>query len=1109
MRRSMICRGALLCVPLCGSMGCQGDDGGGETGTDTDVGSTGSSGEETSSGSESTVGSTGSTGDPEPPDPPTSPDCQGTVEGSPSGVPFDPIEISFSETELPNPAADPSEIAVICPELTLAVLNAGTTLYRPDPWPSERIPLVVFAHGEGHQAGNYPYLFNELARRGFAVLSIATGGADPLGRAESIACALSWIGWDDEQRGGASIFDGHLTCDLVVGGHSQGGEGSFMFLQDRDDFVIAPYYFDFDPRAVFTLGTRDRDRNTGVEHMVPALIMVGALDNDVGVADAVRQYDRVDPEEDLAPDAPLRLLHLLYGELHNGFGGLNRVEFTTGNASALAAFEYIPRFLDWVVFQENVEENRRRLLFEEFSPDLADPSLWTGVEGYGAMTGGAWCANASTPRSCAARDGCAWTGSACIDLDCDDLTQGGRAACDALRSCAWDAGDTGAMRPASCVDRPMLFVEASLDGRDPATQRHIVTVFPSTAGPLTSTVDDLDIGDAGEIILAEELFGSRHMTAVAYARWSDAGYVRVPVVAPAQPPIDLSEFSYLSVRLANLRRFSQELPNEQQCEEETQQPIPIGIRLMDDDPDPGESTRVVTLRPQNAGWRTRANLGGFACFGANVMDTVRLPIGTLCQPGLDMSRITAVEFFFEDLGDTHEVFIDTIEFTRNEYDDDPLGDGSYANLCPVTTSIWSCEADTALQANELNCTDEPTTGTCGSTTNTAVALPEVDYADQTFTGWVVHAPPGSIRDPEDPTVGELAWIESQCMVACEAEWFDRPEVAANCTDPYAFETPTLIGSPSYGASTAVDDERADGSGIFTGESLSCDIQGDCCLDFDEHLCMAAPRRVTPADFPLGVGQEVVVAIDSNESKLEVTDGETVSSVVLYGDVGFSRCRDGNDTAPCPFYLGSLTAKSIGSIKIPVTCPNEQVIHRTLYWLTVNLAQPAMGIAQEGTDLVGFPAGALVFDANFTLGGGTEMDVRGTTQVDVVGTAGDTAFEFGEIKVTGMMPACWGQDDIPVEGTFEIVLDLAGGIEASPPEIEIDIPATVSCPSNVDLDAIASDPDDDLDTVRWWIDDVLMSASTTSVTFTQGHTVRAVAYDERGAATTATKTITCQ
>jgi hypothetical protein len=67
---------------------------------------------------------------------------------------------------------------------------------------------------------------------------------------------------------------------------------------------------------------------------------------------------------------------------------------------------------------------------------------------------------------------------------------------------------------------------------------------------------------------------------------------------------------------------------------------------------------------------------------------------------------------------------------------------------------------------------------------------------------------------------------------------------------------------------------------------------------------------------------------------------------------------------------------------------------------------------------------------------------------------------------------------------------------------------VTCPSSVDLDAIASDPDDDLDTVRWYIDDVLMSASTTSVTFTQGHTVRAVAYDERSATTTAIETIAC-
>jgi hypothetical protein len=62
---------------------------------------------------------------------------------------------------------------------------------------------------------------------------------------------------------------------------------------------------------------------------------------------------------------------------------------------------------------------------------------------------------------------------------------------------------------------------------------------------------------------------------------------------------------------------------------------------------------------------------------------------------------------------------------------------------------------------------------------------------------------------------------------------------------------------------------------------------------------------------------------------------------------------------------------------------------------------------------------------------------------------------------------------------------------------------------VSLAATASDPDGDLDAVRWTVDDVLIDASTTSVWFTEGHQVRAVAYDERGAAKTATKTIACE
>jgi len=180
-----------------------GDGGAATSGTETDTdGTTGAS------GSTTTMGSSGSTGDPEPPDPPTAPDCVGTVAASPSGAPFDVATVTFSAGDLPSTMGSPSELETICPGRPRAVLNAGTVLYRPDDggsWPAARVPLIVFAHGQGQGAANYEYLFTELARRGFAVLSLELLGIEPEDRQNSIACALSWIGWDNATRGGAPV----------------------------------------------------------------------------------------------------------------------------------------------------------------------------------------------------------------------------------------------------------------------------------------------------------------------------------------------------------------------------------------------------------------------------------------------------------------------------------------------------------------------------------------------------------------------------------------------------------------------------------------------------------------------------------------------------------------------------------------------------------------------------------------------------------------------------------------------------------------------------------------------------------------------------------------
>jgi hypothetical protein len=121
----------------------------------------------------------------------------------------------------------------------------------------------------------------------------------------------------------------------------------------------------------------------------------------------------------------------------------------------------------------------------------------------------------------------------------------------------------------------------------------------------------------------------------------------------------------------------------------------------------------------------------------------------------------------------------------------------------------------------------------------------------------------------------------------------------------------------------------------------------------------------------------------------------------------------------------------------------------------------------------------------------------------------------------------GEDDTsPLTGEIDFSLCPSGNGSAPCPfylgHLEVvateDLEVEVTCPDasseTFDLENLVlrlAQPAfgiDDLVSVRWYVDDVLMSASTTSLAFTAAQELRAVATDARGARTTATKTIAC-
>jgi hypothetical protein len=176
-------------------------------------------------------------------------------------------------------------------------------------------------------------------------------------------------------------------------------------------------------------------------------------------------------------------------------------------------------------------------------------------------------------------------------------------------------------------------------------------------------------------------------------------------------------------------------------------------------------------------------------------------------------------------------------------------------------------------------------------------------------------------------------------------------------------------------------------------------------------------------------------------------------------------------------------------------------------LAIRLAQPAFGIAQHNAAMRGFPAGALVFEAEGVVEGFPFASRRPTQKpLKVVANAGWVSMlgsNYGA-EVELEIPCGTTTTEVTLKWDFSAV-----AWPGKPPTIQIDVPSTVSCPDTVSLDATAADPDDDLESVRWLVDGVLIDEAVTEIDFTTAHDLTAIARDERGATRTATKSVSCQ
>jgi hypothetical protein len=439
-------------------------------------------------------------------------------------------------------------------------------------------------------------------------------------------------------------------------------------------------------------------------------------------------------------------------------------------------------------------------------------------------------------------------------------------------------------------------------------------------------------------------------------------------------------------------------------------------------------------------------------------------------------------------------------------EDGQPSEANYIKVGPNTVGEFTCELAPTFSANEVSCTAQPVGGECppGGTVTTAAPLPVVDGPMGTVNGVPVFVAIDVVHDPVNPRPDELAAVKERCSDACEAHFDGMPGVIENCALQTSFLTPVPFATAEP-ALDLIPQVKRHGEGIFPGQQLSCDLGADCWQGFDELVARSVAQRVSPAHAMLFQGEEYRVALGKG-SKIEIITNRGTWNAAITGSVGYSGCRDGHATTPCPFYLGSFEAVAASPVTPTMTCDDGTTGRPTIDDIVVGLTQPAFGIAKQGTSTTqkGFPTGALVAEVSFDVGR-EHYATRRPNRLPVIVSADNGAFSASNLMVTMEVPC--NTSTATVSARLTIVNPSTPPLER-PPTATITTPSMVNCSAPVALAATVTDPDGDLHDVRWKVDGVLINRTTTSLVFTGPHQIEVIARDVRGAATTARKQIQC-
>ncbi len=428
-----------------------------------------------------------------------------------------------------------------------------------------------------------------------------------------------------------------------------------------------------------------------------------------------------------------------------------------------------------------------------------------------------------------------------------------------------------------------------------------------------------------------------------------------------------------------------------------------------------------------------------------------------------------------------------------------ISEGQYLEINSLPPVEWLCQPGNGLSIKEKGCLPSPGPTCGGSTSDITLLAPSLGGSSR---GWAVQTPATAILDASSPNAEERDHVLDLCEAACQREWQNEPGVVATCSSPTAFITPTTRAPTGPRVQSSLIDAYAHGEGLFPGAPLACELDDDCCTAFDESVCAAARDRPTPAASPIGRGEAFRVPWSTATSKLEFITSNGTWTRALTGTGGFSPCRDGNATAACPFYLGSLTASTTSAMSPTAQCSDGSTATLSVSGVSIALAQPATGVARQGTTARAFPAGGLVLAVSATVAGQVHNRRLPTTN-KVVGTQNGAALSFANLDTPLVLPCGGGTTTVTARVTLA-----STAATGAPPTATITVPAAVTCGTSRALTATTSDPNGDIVSTRWLVDGRLLAASVSSVTFTGTRELSVRVRDARGATTTAKKVISC-